>query len=214
MKNIFFATQDDVILQTWMEALNVEKEKPFVPIETKKKQGKFVRVKKSVGGKIATSSIGKKIIREMIGKDGVKLLSIIKKIITELHNKETAKETENDVIRIGVKVILLHRNETITTEDLNKIKPRLQRLWHICQDYANIINFDYNPKSIQDCANNFFTILMNVLNGQISEKNMAKIQQLHELVFSTQTLDYLFVNEVSTERRKELAAILEKILQL
>jgi len=92
----------------------------------------------------------------MIGKDGVKLLSIIKKIITELHNKETAKETENDVIRIGVKVILLHRNETITTEDLNKIKPRLQRLWHICQDYANIINFDYNPKSIQDCANNFF----------------------------------------------------------
>jgi len=151
-----FSTSDETGLNTWVEALSVEKDKPIVTIESKKKQSKFMRDKKNVGGKIATSSVGKKIIREMIGKDGVKLLSIIKTVIGALHGKEKAKETEKDIIRIRVKVILIYRNDNITMDDFTKLKPRLQRLWHICQDYSNIINFDYNPKSIQEHSNNFF----------------------------------------------------------
>jgi len=152
----------------------------------------------------------KKIIKDIIGKDGVKLLSIIKKLITETHNKERAKEVENDIIRISVKIILLYRNENISNDELTQLKPRVQRLWHIVQDYANIINFDYNSTAVQDSANNFFNVLLNMLNGLISEKNLQKVRDINELLFSTETLDYLFTNENSIEKRKLLAHILEK----
>jgi len=170
----------------------------------------LLELKKSVGGKIATSSVGKKIIKEIIGQDGVKILAILKQILTDLYGKEKAKETENDIIRISVKIILLYRNETITQEDIKKLKPRLQRLWHICQDYANLLNFDYNAKAVQEHANNFFNVLSSILNGQISEKNMQKMNQIRDLMFATETLDYLYSNETSKEQRKKFAGILEK----
>jgi len=169
-----------------------------------------LRVTKNVGGKVATSSAGKKIIKDMIGKDGVKLINIIKKVIEDLFDKSKSKEIENDIIRIGVKVILLYRNESITENDFVQLRPRVQRLWHISQDYANIINFDYNAEAIQECANNFFTVLIQILNGQISEKNIQKIRDIQQTVFATDVLDYLFREEVTQERRKLLAQILEK----
>jgi len=206
-----FSTSNQETLNNWFENLNVEKDKPPVVSETtRKKQGKLLRVTKSVGGKVATSSAGKKIIRDMIGKDGVKLITIIKKVIEDLFDKSKSKEIENDIIRIGVKVILLYRNESITDNDFSQLRPRVQRLWHITQDYANIINFDYNAEAIQECANNFFTELIQILNGQISEKNIQKVRDVQQTVFATDVLNYLFREEVNQPRRKLLAQILEK----
>jgi len=146
----------------------------------------------------------------MIGKDGVKVINIIKDTITDLYDKTKAKEVENDIIRMGVKFILLFRNEDITLTDLNTLQPRVQKLWHISQDYAYIINFDYNPQSIQEAGTLVFELLRTLLSQHMTEKNLEKLNEIHALLFSVKVLDYLFKSEEMKKGRKELAEILER----
>jgi len=136
-----------------------------------------MRISKSVGGKVATSAAGKKIIKDMIGKDGVKVISVIKNVLTDLYDKNKAKELENDIIRMGVKFILLFRNEDITLNDLNALKPRVQKLWQLSQDYGYIINFDYNVENVQGAGNLVFELLRNLLNPHITEKKYDQTQR-------------------------------------
>jgi len=146
----------------------------------------------------------------MVGKEGVKVISIIKGVIADIFDKPRAKEVENDIIRMGVKFILLFRNEDITLTDLNALKPRVQKLWHLAQDYAYIINFDYNAANLQEAGVLVFEMLSQLLSQHISKKNLDKLNELHALLFSIRVLDHLFGAEEMKPKRKELAEILER----
>jgi len=169
-----------------------------------------MRISKSIGGKIATSTAGKKIIRDMVGKDGVKVITIVKGVITSMFDKNKAKEIENDIIRLGVKFILLYRNEDITLNDLNSLKPRVQKLWQLSQDYGNLLNFDYNRENVQAASNLVFDLLRTLLNQHITEKNMTKLNDTHAILFSEKVLDHFFKSDEMKQSRKDLAAILER----
>jgi len=209
-EELLFAVNDEDSLNQWISSINDCKDKTVTVQTKKRKQGKLMRVTKSVGGKVATSSAGKKIIKDMIGKDGVKVINIIKKVVTDLYDKNRAKEIENDIIRIGVKFILLFRNEDITANDISGLKPRIQKLWHLSQDYAHIINFDYNAQPIQEAANLVFELLRHLLNQRISERNMEMLNELQGFLFSAKILDYLFTGEETRDQRRLLADILER----
>jgi len=209
-EELLFSVLNEKKLNQWIEKLNDVKDKE-VTIQTKKrKQGKLMRISKSVGGKVATSAAGKKIIKDMIGKDGVKVISVIKNVLTDLYDKNKAKELENDIIRMGVKFILLFRNEDITLNDLNALKPRVQKLWQLSQDYGYIINFDYNVENVQGAGNLVFELLRNLLNPHITEKNMTKLNDIHAFLFSEKVLDHLFKSEEMRQQRRDLAEILER----
>jgi len=209
-EELLFAASSEKTRNRWMEKLNEVKNKEVTVQTKKRKQGKLMRVSKSVGGKVATSSAGKKIIKDMIGKDGVKVINILKDTLTDLFDKTKAKEVENDIIRMGVKFILLFRNEDITLTDLNSLQPRVQKLWHISQDYAYIINFDYNAQSIQEAGTLVFELLRTLLSQHMTEKNLEKLNELHALLFSVKFLDYLFKSEEMKKGRKDLSEILER----
>jgi len=51
-----------------------------------------MRIKKNVGGSVATSGAGKGLIKEFLGKDGVKLLDLVKKIITIHEGKKKQRK--------------------------------------------------------------------------------------------------------------------------
>jgi len=209
-EELLFSVVSEKKLNQWLEKLNEVKDKEVTVQTKKRKQGKLMRISKSVGGKVATSAAGKKIIKDMIGKDGVKVITIVKNVIADLYDKNKAKEIENDIIRIGVKFILLFRNEDITIDDLNTLKPRVQKLWQLSQDYAYIINFDYNRENIQNAGNLVFELLRNVLGPHITEKNMTKLNDIHGFLFSEKVLDHLFKAEPMKQQRRDLAEILER----
>jgi len=81
-------------------------------------------LKKNVAGKVATSGAGKGVLKDMIGAEGVTLINYIKDVIKLVDGKKKATEIENNIIKIGVKIILLFRNKDITFEELSK--PRAQ----------------------------------------------------------------------------------------
>lgn len=63
---------------------------------------------------MATSKAGKALIRDFMGKSGVRLIEIIKEIITIHEGKKKASEIEDNIIKLGVKVILAWKNKVGT----------------------------------------------------------------------------------------------------
>jgi len=57
----------------------------------KKKQSASMRFKKNIGGNMATTSAGKGLIKEFVGKDGVKIIDIVKKIVTIYDSKKKSR---------------------------------------------------------------------------------------------------------------------------
>jgi len=209
-EELFFSAINEKKLNQWIELLNDAKDKEVTVQTRRRKQSRMMRVSKSIGGKVATSSAGKKIIKDMVGKDGVKVISIVKRAVSDVYDKNRAKEIENDIIRIGVKFILLFRDDEITVDELNSLRPRIQKLWHLSQDYANIINFDYNAAAIQEAALLVFDLLRHLLNQKITDKNMDKLNELHSFLFSVKLLDHIFKSDEMRDQRRLLADILER----
>jgi hypothetical protein len=50
-----------------------------------------MRIKKTVGGNMATTSAGKALIKEFVGKDGVKIIDIVKKVVVIYDNKKKSR---------------------------------------------------------------------------------------------------------------------------
>lgn len=63
--------------------------------------------KKSFAASAAKSKAGKTYIRNLAGDEGILLIKQIKELITIHSGKKRAKEFEDDILKIGVKVILL-----------------------------------------------------------------------------------------------------------
>lgn len=77
-------------------------------------------LKKNLAGKVATSGAGKKLLEEFMGKEGKTLLKQLRDLITLQDGKSKAKEIEDNIIKLGVKVLLLHKNHDIAEAELRK----------------------------------------------------------------------------------------------
>jgi len=84
------ALENEEERKEWHTAIsdNLEKEPGSSNSGIKKKQSTAMRLKKNVGGNMATSSAGKSLIKEFVGKDGVKLIDIVKKAVAIYDSKK------------------------------------------------------------------------------------------------------------------------------
>jgi len=173
----------------------------------KKKQSTSMRFKKNVGGNVATSSAGKTLIKEFVGKDGVKVIDIVKKTVTLYESKKKAEEVENIIIRIAVKVILLWKNKDITNENLVSAIPKVKAVWSDAIDFAEM-SFAYDPVKIKEHGDNLQKAFSDLLAEYITEKNLQALRDTMTYLVTKELLDVLFVNEAQEELKKELNRIL------
>eukprot|EP01123_Difflugia_compressa_P007122 TRINITY_DN1964_c0_g1_i1.p1 TRINITY_DN1964_c0_g1~~TRINITY_DN1964_c0_g1_i1.p1 ORF type:complete len:302 (+),score=73.63 TRINITY_DN1964_c0_g1_i1:154-1059(+) len=173
----------------------------------KKKQSTAMRVKKNVGGSVATSSAGKGMIKEFLGKDGVKLLDIVKKVVTLQDGKKKAEEIENTIIRIAVKVILLWKNKDIATQDIAGCVPGVKTIWSDAIDFCEM-SFAYDPAKIKEHAEKLQIDFTKLLTEFITDKNLANLREVMSYLVTKDVLDRLFVDDTNDEMKKELNRIL------
>jgi len=174
---------------------------------TKKKQSAAMRFKKNVGGNVATSTAGKSLIKEFVGKDGVKLLDIVKKIITLHEGKKKAEEVENVIIRIAVKVILLWQNKDLTATDIASTIPQVKAVWSDAIDFAEM-SFAYDPAKIKDHSEKLQKAFTELLSELITEKNLQAMREVLGYLVTKEILDLLFANDAQDDLKKELNKIL------
>jgi len=166
-----------------------------------------MRIKKNVGGSVATSAAGKSLIKEFLGKDGVKLLDIVKKVITLYEGKKKAEDVENTIIRIAVKVILLWKNKKITTKDIASTVPGVKAVWSDVIDFCEM-SFAYDPAKIKEHGEKLQVSFSKLLGEHITEKNLARMREVMTYLVAKDLLDRLFADDAQEALKKELNRIL------
>jgi len=161
-------------------------------------------------GRLLLLLLEKKIIRDFIGKDGVKMINILKKAITIAESKEKAKEVEKDIIRYGVKAILLFRNKDLSPQDLKAVLPRVKKLWQVSQDYCQLIHFDYNSEQLITLGGIVYDQVRPMLQPHLSEKNTVALDALFSTLFSAPVLDALYLSSDMTQDRIKFGKLLEQ----
>jgi len=198
----------------WLNSVNHGKNCEYTSDEnTKNTTSTGKKVKKYIGSKVATSAAGKKIIKEMIGKSGIKLLNTIKDIISIFYKDQMkGKEVEEDIIRFSVKAILLHRDNDIKEDDVLTLKPYLRELWNTILDYAGVLNFDYeeNKNKVVQTSKELIDQLKTLLKPHLTDNNYERLGTLYEDIFGKDILDFFFKSPDLEKERKEIVTILEK----
>jgi len=89
-KTLLIAAEKESLQEEWLADLQENADKPpaSAPPNSGRKETRMLRAQKKVGGSIATSAAGKKIIREALGTEGYKGITIIKTVVTTVDGKK------------------------------------------------------------------------------------------------------------------------------
>jgi len=81
-----------------------------------KSAGGGTKAKKALAGKIATSGMGKGMVKSLINDESKSLIKCVKSCVTAVFDKKTAENIENNIIKIFVKAHFLAENGSIDPE--------------------------------------------------------------------------------------------------
>jgi len=196
--------------KSWSDALKANSDKPEVAVSlAKKKQSAMMSMKKNISGKAATSGAGKSLIKEELGKSGVRVLEIVKEIITVHEGKKKATEVEDNMIRFAVKILLLLKNKDITTQELMKCVPFLRAVWSNVIDACEM-SFAYEPVAIKKNMEELAAAFEKLVLQHVQDKTIDTMKETLQYVTQEALMDRLFKDDSGTEYKKELEHIVRK----
>jgi hypothetical protein len=168
-----------------------------------KKQSRMMAFKKNLAGKVATSGAGKKMLEEFMGKEGKTLLKQLRELITLQDGKSKAKETEDNIIKLGVKVLLLHRNKDIAESELRKPVDFIKQLWSDVLDMLEI-SFCYDSDRLKKAAAKLEDEFAKMLGKYISDKNMEMLRATLKYLGSEPLMNRLFTADDTEKLRPDM----------
>jgi hypothetical protein len=202
-----FAAKDDKEVKSWVEAIkgNLTKEEVAVTL-AKKKQSAMMSIKKNVSGKAATSGAGKGLIKDELGKNGVRVIDIMKEIITMYEGKKKATEIEDNIIRFAVKIILLWKNKDLSTQELMKTLPYLRAVWSNLIDFCEM-SFAYEPAVLAKNSNELVDCFVKLIQQHVTDKTIEMVRETLTYLSNEKLMDILFKDPKGEEYKKELEGI-------
>jgi len=201
------AVKDEKEVKVWVEAIKTASTKEVVAVTiAKKKQSAMMSIKKNVSGKAATSGAGKGLIKDELGKNGVRVIDIMKEIITVYEGKKKATEVEDNIIRFAVKVILLWKNKDVSTQELMKTLPYLRAVWSNLIDFCEM-SFAYEPATLAKNAQELVDCFIKLIQQHVTDKTLEMVRETLKYLSQEKFLDLLFKDPQGEAYKKELETI-------
>eukprot|EP01124_Arcella_intermedia_P012467 TRINITY_DN18805_c0_g1_i1.p1 TRINITY_DN18805_c0_g1~~TRINITY_DN18805_c0_g1_i1.p1 ORF type:complete len:319 (-),score=84.50 TRINITY_DN18805_c0_g1_i1:13-969(-) len=217
-KALVLGAEKEADMEEWMNLMKGTTPPESAPDSTAKpkKDTRMLRAQKKVGGTMATTAAGKKVIREALGPDNYKAMMTLKKVVAALDGKKKAKEVEETIIKIGLKVILLAKNKDLTLADLRMHKEAIKS---VCEVMAHqiVFQFEYEPGpngKVQQAFNDTAIQIATSLEKYISPKNMTRYHDLRKYLTSGPIIDALYQDPKFKEQRKNWNYLTKNILYI
>eukprot|EP01125_Pyxidicula_operculata_P010143 TRINITY_DN3345_c0_g1_i1.p1 TRINITY_DN3345_c0_g1~~TRINITY_DN3345_c0_g1_i1.p1 ORF type:complete len:219 (+),score=44.68 TRINITY_DN3345_c0_g1_i1:403-1059(+) len=199
------ALETETELQNWTKALKENSDKEV--LKFKSNQSVSMRLKKNISSQVATSSTGKAMIKDFLGKDGILMLKIIKTVVTAYETKQKATEVENNLIRLGVKVILLWQNKNISNEELVNIIPLVKELWQDMIHYCDI-PYSYDVDEVNKYVIKLKQQFSALLSPHVTQKTLDRLASTMDLLSSKKFLNLIFEDDKMEDTKKSLSKLL------
>jgi len=196
----------------WLTALKTNLDKDVGKgdaTKSKKTQSVAMRLKKGAASSVATSSAGKGLIKEFLGKDGISLLDLIKQVVTNYEGKKKATEIEDNIIRVAVKVILLWQNKDITNANIASTVPKVKAVWSDIIDFCEM-SFAYDPPKIKASGEDLIVCFTNLLKDYVTDNTLTRLKATITYITTQALLDSVFASSSPEQDaiKKELMRIL------
>jgi len=130
----------------------------------------------------------------------------MKEIITLHEGKKKATEVEDNVIRFAVKILLLHKNKDITTQELMKTLPYLRAVWSNLIDFCEM-SFAYEPAVLTKNAAELSECFVKLIQQHVTDKTIEMVKETITYVTQEKIMDRLFKDSEGEPFKKELEAI-------
>eukprot|EP01125_Pyxidicula_operculata_P010144 TRINITY_DN3345_c0_g1_i3.p1 TRINITY_DN3345_c0_g1~~TRINITY_DN3345_c0_g1_i3.p1 ORF type:complete len:165 (+),score=30.12 TRINITY_DN3345_c0_g1_i3:619-1113(+) len=146
-------------------------------------------------------------IKDFLGKDGILMLKIIKTVVTAYETKQKATEVENNLIRLGVKVILLWQNKNISNEELVNIIPLVKELWQDMIHYCDI-PYSYDVDEVNKYVIKLKQQFSALLSPHVTQKTLDRLASTMDLLSSKKFLNLIFEDDKMEDTKKSLSKLL------
>jgi len=124
--------------------------------------------------------------------------------------KKKAKEVEDLLIRLGVKIILLAKNKDLTLQDLTHHRTSIKGVCDLMAHHSQFA-FEYTSASIQNQMAILVEDVKKTLKNFLSPKNMTRFIELNTYLSSSPILDMLFLDPSMREWKKEWHYLMKNI---
>jgi len=208
----------------WNEVLiqAASKEACNAPEKEKQKKSKGsmgMRVGKAVGGRVATSGVGKAAVKGVVNEETKLLIVSLKKIIAKVESPKVATEIEENLIKIITKAFFLEKDKKISLDQFLKADEPLREAFEMLvemRDYRHRMRPETVEKRLKKVHDNLVKveqIISQMLVDHIKPKSMQRIARTFGLLGSAAFLDKAWSDPVIEEERDLLTDAMNKYTQ-
>lgn len=216
----FLAFTSTVDKQKWVTVLTDASAKPAAanpPVRdgSSKKQGMGARAKKRMAGSVASSALGKKVMKAVLNEESTSLLAAMKRIVSKSDGKKKAEELEKSIIKLMVKGYLLMDNKKIEGDAfLAADKPLRQAFELLARCYKNRSRAKHDALvealgRVEGMLSQAEKIITELLQPHLSPKNMFRLASTFGYLGSQKFLENAFNDAELDEELEKLIDAME-----
>ena len=184
-----------------------------------KKDGIGARAKKKMAGDLATSGLGKKVMKTVLNEESLSLLTSMKRIVTKADGKKKSEEMEKNIIKLMVKGYLLVDNGKIEGEAfLAADKPIRNAFELMARCYKNRGRAKHEVLvealgRVEGMLSEGERIITELLQPHLSPKNMFRLASTFGYLGSQKFLEKAFSDDELDEELEKLIDAMEYYTQ-
>lgn len=221
---LFMAFSSAVDKAKWASSLveAAKKDEATAPPEREgagKKQGMAARAKKKMAGDLASSGLGKKVMKTVLNEESLSLLTSMKRIVTKADGKKKAEELEKNIIKLMVKGYLLVDGNKIDGEAfLVADKPVRAAFELLAKCYKNRTRARHEVLvealgRVEGMLKEAERIITELLQPHLSPKNMFRLATTFGYLGSLKFLEKAFSDDELDEELEKLVDAMEYYTQ-
>jgi hypothetical protein len=212
-----FAAENDKEYLEWVEKINREREKCSEngsngdkPKGKKPRRGSLLHnAKKNVAGKIASSNIGKDLLKKIVDDEIRNNLELLKSVMVNEFGADEANVIENNIIKLIIKGHLLVEDKLLNVEVLSPVQPQVKKVFYLLTGaYHMDTTQEAQLKEVLTRASKVITeieeFLNNALESHLTTKNHDKISAVFQKLG---TPTFLFNVYTKPENKSQLVGL-------
>eukprot|EP01125_Pyxidicula_operculata_P022810 TRINITY_DN9593_c0_g1_i1.p1 TRINITY_DN9593_c0_g1~~TRINITY_DN9593_c0_g1_i1.p1 ORF type:complete len:302 (+),score=60.78 TRINITY_DN9593_c0_g1_i1:57-962(+) len=159
-------------------------------------------------------AVGKALFKKVVDDNTMKLLSVLRTIITKHRDADTGREYNNYIIKTGTRVAFLYKQKYVTKENIVSLRFGFRRL---CSSIANAFRFldiqpiDHNLPRIAKIIHKFKVDVVNLISPFIADASVNKLIAIFDYIGSDEFLRFCFGDP---ELFKEIVYVLSYYLKV
>jgi len=227
-ESYLFSCEDESDWKEWTTAVQANMNKsPCPPLKKDKKKSRMEQLaqnaKKNVISKATSSALGKKAIRSHAPEEVKNLIKATTNLVEKDNkNSEKAKEIEENIFKIGVKVFFILNEGQLTMEEVLKADKPLRAAMELlskCYDHAKfskrvddkglVAKFGEVHQQALEAGE----ILTKLLEVHMKPKNLVKIKETIQYLTNPDFLLKVFKDDSLDEDLQELVSAMEHYTQ-